>query len=62
MENGEKVYMQNIINNDQNGYDQFYQYEGQYTEFQKVPPGSDLFTYFQSFKPDIEYELGRQFT
>ena len=33
-ENGDKIYMQNIIDDDENAdFEEFYEYEGQYTEF-----------------------------
>ena len=62
VEDGVTKYMQNIIDDDDNGFEDFYQYEGQYTEFQRISPGSDLFNQFSGYKPEIEYELGREFT
>ena len=33
MEDGERVYMQDIIDHEDNGHEEFYEYEGEYTEF-----------------------------
>ena len=62
MEDGETKYMQNSLDDENNGFEDFYQYEGQYTEFQRITPGSDLFNQFAGYKPEIEYELGREFS
>ena len=51
--------MQNIINDDNNAdFEDFYEYEGQYTEYQDIEPRSDLFNFFMSYKQDIEMQLG----